>query len=138
MIPVLINLWTPGIEQWLPKWRMNDFRTANGEPVKNLPLILYLSEMLSAKPAHSFRFEKVLAHSGIHGNECADSLAVAGCALPWRPEREDEWSLNKIASRLVRAPLIPEALQGSSPAPSIPKEPTTMHLDGVSILCDNI
>jgi len=107
------------IEEWLPKWRLNGFCTANGEPVKNLPLILYLSELLSAKPARTFRFEKVPAHSGIHGNECADSLATQGCAHLWRPELDDEWSLSKV-SRHAQKP---------SPVPPSSKEQLTSESD---------
>lgn len=117
-----------GIEEWLPKWRLNGFRTANGEPVKNLPLILYLSELLSAKPARTFRFEKVPAHSGIHGNECADSLATEGCALLWRPELDDEWSLSKVPPRHAQEP---------SPVPPSSKEQLTSESDGVGDPCDH-
>jgi hypothetical protein len=128
-----------GIELWLPKWRLNDFRTANGKPVKNLPLILYLSELLAAKPLRTFRFEKVLAHSGIHGNECADNLASAGCDLPWRPERDDEWDLSKISSHQVEDPLASEEMEEPSPPDTLPsREQSPPDFDTVGSLCDHM
>lgn len=121
-----MNLTEPtGIEQWLPKWHQNNFRTSSGEPVKNQPLILYLSELLSAKPPKTFRFEKVKAHIGIYGNEGADQLAVMGCMYPWREEYPDEWDLSRV-------PTLDEDILEILSGPSAPaQDPTTSDLSMV-------
>jgi len=74
----------------LPKWSLNGFRTANGEPVKNAPLIRYLAALLYAreKAGAKVRFKHVRGHVGIEGNECADRLANEGALKPELSERD--------------------------------------------------
>ncbi|KAF8318509.1 hypothetical protein DL93DRAFT_2075991 [Clavulina sp. PMI_390] len=89
------------IEQWLPKWVLKGFRTASGGEVLNREVIEYLSELISKKPPKTFRFMHVPAHSGIPGNEGADTLAVIGCEKPWREEDFGEWDISKIQSSVA-------------------------------------
>lgn len=61
-----------GIEQWLPKWRANGWRTADKKPVKNQDLW----ERLSAATAnHRVRWMWVKGHNGHAENERVDQAA---------------------------------------------------------------
>ncbi|HET8764618.1 MAG TPA: ribonuclease HI [Rhodanobacter sp.] len=63
-----------GVEQWLPKWRANGWRTADKKPVKNRDLW----ERLSAATArHQVRWQWVKAHNGHAENERVDQAARA-------------------------------------------------------------
>ncbi|MBA2078239.1 MAG: ribonuclease HI [Rhodanobacter sp. 68-29] len=61
-----------GIEQWLPKWRANGWRTADKKPVKNQDLWERLS---SASGNHSVRWKWVKGHNGHAENERVDQAA---------------------------------------------------------------
>jgi len=63
-----------GIEQWLPKWRANGWRTADKKPVKNQDLWQRLAEEAAR---HNVSFQRVRGHTGVEMNERADQLAVA-------------------------------------------------------------
>ncbi|KZT51160.1 hypothetical protein CALCODRAFT_503850 [Calocera cornea HHB12733] len=79
------------MRDWLPKWRMNGFRTGSG-PVKNKELLLYLSSLMDGRPGH-LKLQHVRGHMGIEGNEMADRLAVAGAALPDVADRD--WTIKE-------------------------------------------
>ncbi|WP_321335004.1 ribonuclease HI [Breoghania sp.] len=66
-----------GFTQWRYGWRRRGWRTASGQPVKNLDLWQGL-EFLAA--GLSLSFEWVRGHTGNPENEAADALAVA--AIP--------------------------------------------------------
>jgi ribonuclease HI len=61
-----------GIEQWVPKWRANGWRTADKKPVKNQDLWLRLSE---ATARHQVRWQWVRGHTGHAENERVDQAA---------------------------------------------------------------
>lgn len=61
-----------GIEQWVPKWRANGWRTADRKPVKNQDLWLRLSE---ATARHEVRWHWVRGHNGHVENEQVDEAA---------------------------------------------------------------
>ena len=61
-----------GIEQWVPKWRQNGWRTADRKPVKNQDLWQQL-EKVSA--SHRLEWHWVPGHAGVPGNERVDRLA---------------------------------------------------------------
>ncbi len=61
-----------GIEQWLPKWLANGWRTADRKPVKNQDLWQRLS--VAAAP-HGVRWQWVKGHSGHVENERVDQAA---------------------------------------------------------------
>ena len=61
-----------GIEQWLPKWRANGWRTADRKPVKNQDLWERLS---AASGHHRVRWQWVKGHNGHAENERVDRAA---------------------------------------------------------------
>lgn len=61
-----------GIEQWLPKWRANGWRTADRQPVKNQELWRRLA---TACERHTVRWAWVRGHSGHSENERVDVAA---------------------------------------------------------------
>ncbi|KAG6854139.1 hypothetical protein C0991_010050 [Blastosporella zonata] len=81
-----------GFAQWLPNWARNNFRTANGEPVKNVGVIKYISALISARGllGQEVRLEYVKGHSGDRGNDGADAQANLGALKPVEPERDWE------------------------------------------------
>ena len=66
-----------GIREWLAQWRQKGWRTASGQPVKNLDLWQRLE---TAAHRHQVSWHWVAGHSGDPGNEEADRLARA--AIP--------------------------------------------------------
>lgn len=62
-----------GIEQsWLSSWMKNNWKTANGKPVKNQSLWLELSQLLKK---HKVTFLKVKGHADNVWNNRCDELA---------------------------------------------------------------
>ena len=61
-----------GITQWLPKWRLNGWKTANKKPVKNADLWQRLDQ---ASQKHHVEWSWVKGHSGHPENERVDDLA---------------------------------------------------------------
>lgn len=43
------RIWFTGFESWIHNWIKRGWRTADGKPVKNKPLIQYLSALLNAR-----------------------------------------------------------------------------------------
>ncbi|TFL03368.1 ribonuclease H-like domain-containing protein, partial [Pterulicium gracile] len=68
------------IVDWLPRWRTNGFKLANGKPAQNQPLIKYLDALMQNRRAKGQRVElfHVRGHQGETGNEGADFLANRG------------------------------------------------------------
>jgi ribonuclease HI len=64
-----------GITEWMPRWKLNQWRTADKKPVKNQDLWLLLDE-LSGK--HRIQWHWIKGHSGHRENEIADQLANLG------------------------------------------------------------
>ena len=63
-----------GIQQWLPKWRENNWKTANRKAVKNADLWQQLDEAASK---HDVQWLWTRGHSGHVENERADVLATS-------------------------------------------------------------
>jgi ribonuclease HI len=61
-----------GIEQWMPKWRANGWRTTDKRPVKNQDLWQRLS---AAAAVHQVRWQWVRGHNGHVENERVDQAA---------------------------------------------------------------
>ena len=63
-----------GITEWLPRWRLNGWKTAARKPVKNAELWQRLS---SAAERHQVEWHWVKGHSGHAENDRADALATS-------------------------------------------------------------
>lgn len=81
--PTIITLHTDsrylvdGMTKWLRDWKRRNWRTAGGQPVKNLDLWQRLAE--AAKP-HRIDWRWVKGHNGHPDNEHVDQLARAAIA----------------------------------------------------------
>lgn len=64
-----------GVLEWMPKWKLNGWKTADKKPVKNVDLWTLLDEACNR---HVVRWHWVKGHSGNPGNEKADELANKG------------------------------------------------------------
>lgn len=64
-----------GVEEWMPRWKRNGWRTAERKPVKNRDLWERLDAALGA---HQVRWRWVKGHAGHRENERADQLANRG------------------------------------------------------------
>ncbi len=61
-----------GITKWLSNWKTRNWKTASGDPVKNKDL---WQRLAAVKEKHHVTFRWVKGHSGVPGNERADTLA---------------------------------------------------------------
>jgi ribonuclease HI len=61
-----------GIEEWVPKWRANGWRTADKKPVKNQDL---WQRLAAAAAVHQVRWQWVRGHNGHAENERVDQAA---------------------------------------------------------------
>jgi ribonuclease HI len=61
-----------GITRWLPRWKLNGWRTTDKKPVKNDDLWRALD---AAASRHTLSWKWVAGHSGHAENERADALA---------------------------------------------------------------
>ncbi|XP_050302679.1 ribonuclease H1-like [Anthonomus grandis grandis] len=62
--------------KWMPKWKSNNWKLANGGPVKNKEDLIKLDSM--CKKFKEIKWEYCEGHKGILGNEAADKLARDG------------------------------------------------------------
>ncbi|KAL0574352.1 hypothetical protein V5O48_007594, partial [Marasmius crinis-equi] len=83
-------------ESWIHKWRKNNWKNADREPVKNAAVIRYISTLLEGRIAlgQKVKLEYVKGHAGIEGNEGADHMANLG-ALESATEERDWPSLEE-------------------------------------------
>jgi ribonuclease HI len=61
-----------GILEWMPNWKLRDWRTADKKPVKNVDLWQALEKEIAR---HKIEWHWVKGHAGVPGNERADQLA---------------------------------------------------------------
>ena len=66
-----------GMTEWIRGWKAKGWRTAAGQPVKNVDLWQRLDALVSAS-GHVIDWRWVKGHSGDPGNERADALANRG------------------------------------------------------------
>jgi ribonuclease HI len=66
-----------GVTRWMPRWKLNGWRTADRKPVKNDDLWRALD---AAVARHRTSWKWVAGHSGHPENERADALARAAIA----------------------------------------------------------
>ncbi|KAI6154013.1 ribonuclease H-like protein [Pisolithus tinctorius] len=99
------DLTVPGyrVTSWIFKWMTNGFRTSDGQPVKNRPVLKYLAALLHARhiTSQTVEFKHVRGHVGLEGNEAADRLANIGVLQPPLPERDWE-QLEQNVSKNIR------------------------------------
>ncbi|MCC6596345.1 MAG: ribonuclease HI [Rhodanobacteraceae bacterium] len=63
-----------GVEEWMPRWRANGWRTSDRQPVKNRDL---WERLAAALASHRVRWHWVKGHAGHDDNERVDALARA-------------------------------------------------------------
>ena len=79
--PLAIQLWTDsqyvrnGITTWIAGWKRKGWKTAAGQPVKNMDLWQRLD---AAASRYVVDWRWVKGHAGHEGNELADQLATRG------------------------------------------------------------
>jgi ribonuclease HI len=61
-----------GMSEWVAGWKRKNWRTANGDPVKNREL---WEGLVAAAAPHQVRWQWVKGHAGHHYNERCDVLA---------------------------------------------------------------
>ncbi len=66
-----------GITEWLKGWKAKGWKTAAGQPVKNVDLWQRLDQLV-ASGGHRIHWHWVKGHAGDPGNERADALANRG------------------------------------------------------------
>ncbi|SDC08400.1 ribonuclease HI [Paracidovorax valerianellae] len=66
-----------GITEWIQGWKKKGWRTAAGQPVKNVELWKRLDDLV-AQGGHKIDWRWVKGHAGDPGNERADALANKG------------------------------------------------------------
>lgn len=64
-----------GIQEWMPSWKRNGWRTSGGKPVKNTDLWRRLD---AAMLEHEISVHYIASHSGHTENDRADELANMG------------------------------------------------------------
>lgn len=66
------------LTSWIYSWSKNNWKTAKGETIKNLDIILSLYKYYTIDFfINQINFTKVNGHKGIIGNELSDALATA-------------------------------------------------------------
>ena len=66
-----------GMQLWLANWKRRGWKTSQGKPVKNQDLWQKLEALAEV---HRVRWHWVRGHSGVEGNERADTLAQEAIA----------------------------------------------------------
>lgn len=67
------------ISVWSHKWKMNDWMTTNGKPVKNQELIKRIVELID-ESGRNITFQHVTAHNGDKYNEMVDTMCSRAIA----------------------------------------------------------
>ncbi|KAI0708093.1 ribonuclease H-like domain-containing protein [Cerioporus squamosus] len=92
--------------QWVPGWKARGWKKPDGKPVLNLALIQYADLLLEERRRvlkQVVEFTKILAHSGVEGNEAADRLANEGASLPPVPELDWDSMIREVRTRIEAA-----------------------------------
>jgi ribonuclease HI len=104
-----------GATRWLKGWRKNNWKTSNGDPVKNVELWQELDEIMGR---YVISWHKVTSHAGSAMNNRADELVwdtrdAAGDPAKYQvtniPTIESPWEFTVFQNRIVNAKLPPQA-----------------------------
>ncbi|XP_051161523.1 uncharacterized protein LOC127281712 [Leptopilina boulardi] len=90
------------IQEWVPKWQKNDWKTNENKPVKNKSAY---ERLVKAMKNLDVVWEHVPGHDGIDGNENADRLAREGALL--EPPSESSSSSSSESSDQESAEVLP-------------------------------
>lgn len=71
------NLLVRSMNEWMPKWKKNGWKTMQKQNVKNRDLLEKIDKL---RAFISVEFVHVRGHAGLHGNEKADRLARLGAS----------------------------------------------------------
>lgn len=86
-MPLVVDLFSDsqyvlkGLKEWMPGWKRNGWKTAEGKPVKNRELWVELDVLMVP---HKISTHWVRGHSGHPQNERCDRMAVAARDLAGR------------------------------------------------------
>ncbi|KAK0425378.1 hypothetical protein QR680_009169 [Steinernema hermaphroditum] len=117
------NLLIQSMEKWIKGWKKKGWVTANGQPVKNRDLLEKVDNLMSEVDV---KFEHVRGHAGIHGNEMADRLAVAGA------EKYDRFARFLMAPNGAPSDGHP-IITGLSPKEGVPGQSVTIRGENLGI-----
>ena len=98
---IAIQLWADsqyvlmGISEYIDDWKLRNWRTSGNKPVKNRDLWEILDELVQR---HDIDWQWVKGHTGVEGNERADTLATRG--VP--PERQSAANARAARVRMQR------------------------------------
>lgn len=81
------NYLRQGISEWLPNWKRKGWKTASGQPVKNVELWQELEQLAKC---HEIQWRWVKGHSGHRENELVDELANQAIAALKSNQSETE------------------------------------------------
>ena len=84
-----------GVNSWMYGWKLSNWKTSEGEPVKNVELWKKAYERtIKLQSELKLEVRKVKAHSGNPLNELADKMAKAQSGIELETEKEIEVVLN--------------------------------------------
>ncbi|XP_043462384.1 ribonuclease H1-like [Leptopilina heterotoma] len=101
-----------GIQEWVPKWQENDWKTNENKPVKNKSAY---ERLVKAMKGLDVIWEHVPGHDGINGNENADRLAREGALL--EPPSDSSSSSSESADQEDVEEISPEHVIVAIPPP---------------------
>ena len=64
---------------WIPKWKQNGWRTCEDTPVQNRQALEELDKV-TRSGIPKIKWTHVKSHSGVYGNDQADTLAKEGAS----------------------------------------------------------
>ncbi|XP_043479875.1 ribonuclease H1-like [Leptopilina heterotoma] len=119
-----------GIQEWLPKWQKNDWKTNENKPVKNKSAYERLVRVMKGLDVIC---EHVPGHDGINGNENAHRLAREGALLEppsdyssSSSESADQEDVEEISPEHVIVTILPpppDSEESSEPESETDQEP---------------
>ncbi|EIN06942.1 ribonuclease H-like protein [Punctularia strigosozonata HHB-11173 SS5] len=118
------------VNDWMPKWESNGWISSIESPVKNKPVIRYLSALLRARrdAGQQVELQCVQGHANIEGNEAADKQANLGAMRP--PVSDPDWDELRVAVEKSRVSSDVFAIHSISLAVSVLSHSRITTVDG--------